>query len=114
MALLAELADEGDHIHVASCNRTRLMHIAHVAQRKFGLSVREFPPFDIIDCVHTGGSYHYRKRGHCGNSSARCPRTMTGRKRRKNLAMDCSGSRQREFFNWVLQKYGRPSGWFQP
>jgi hypothetical protein len=117
VAKLAELAYEdrgapNAHVHVASCDRVRLRHIADVGHREFGLSIREFPPYDTIDCVHAKGSYHYRTR--CSRAR-RCPWTARGRRNRKNLALDASGpaDKLQRFFNWVLGKYGHPSGWFQ-
>jgi hypothetical protein len=110
---LTELADEGNHIHVASTSRWRLQRICRVAENHFHLTVHEFPhkgSSDCLDPVHTTGSWHYRKAGDPWTARAYDAKT---RCTLKNLAMDASGSRQREFFNWVLHKYGRPSGWFQ-
>jgi hypothetical protein len=112
---LAELAyeDRGTanaHIHVASVRHRRLRRIARHAERKFGLSVREFPPYDDIDPVHATCSWHYRwpGKGVCAPARVGADRT------KPNLALDASGVRMQDFFDWVLRTYGRPDGWYQP
>lgn len=53
-----------NHVHVASTERDKLIQIAKIAQSKYSggdpEAVREFPPFDPVECVHTGTSWHYR------------------------------------------------------
>lgn len=125
MAKLTELAHESpattgsaEHVHVASTSRMRLWYIARAAHKKFGLTVHEFPSKwsggDCLDCVHAVGSWHYRKKGDpftprgCPPASERCSY--------KNLALDAFGelAHERAFFEWVLHRFGRPSGWFVP
>ena len=108
VAKLAELINEGSHIHVASRRRRRLKRIARHANRHFGLAVREFWPWDRIDCVHVRCSWHYRRAGMWW-ACLGCPRNG----KRRNLALDASGARQREFFDWCLNRFGYPSGPFQ-
>jgi hypothetical protein len=52
------IGGHGSHIHLAA-PRGRVMKLAKMAQ-KMGLHVREFEPFDRVDPVHTGKSFHYR------------------------------------------------------
>ena len=63
-----------------------LYKLAKIAQNKFGLSVREFAPFDKVDPVHTKGSFHY-----------------------SNKAMDVSGdpARMAAFNKYVARKHGK-------
>lgn len=39
-----------------------LRQLAEVAQKRFGLTIREFAPYDKVDPVHTKGSFHYSNR----------------------------------------------------
>lgn len=48
-----------NHVHVAAGPKTTRT-LAKLAQ-DMGLTVRELEPYDKVDPVHTGGSYHYRK-----------------------------------------------------
>lgn len=86
---VAELIDEGAHIHLASRDRVWLIAQGKRAQ-KMGLSVREHPAFDPVDCVHVKGSWHYR--------DSRNPNTeRTCQTKGNGLAIDVSGARQDEF-----------------
>jgi hypothetical protein len=51
-----------DHVHVAADTHEEAVQAARVAQKKFGLTVRELAPFDPVDPVHTQGSFHYSGR----------------------------------------------------
>lgn len=50
--------------------RSDLYHLAKVGQKKFGLDIREFAPFDKVDPVHVKGSYHYSGRAFDASGSA--------------------------------------------
>jgi hypothetical protein len=47
------------HTHLASPERDKLDAIGRIAVER-GLRVGEFPPFDTVECVHVGNSWHYR------------------------------------------------------
>jgi hypothetical protein len=90
-----------NHVHVASKDRKRLIKLAHVAAERFGGGefVREFPPFDPVDCVHTSGSWHYRDSSN--PSTARdCAHKGNG------LAFDFGAPRRDEFAREVKKRYG--------
>jgi hypothetical protein len=47
------------HTHLASPERDKLIAIGQVAAER-GIRVGEFPPFDVVEGVHVGNSWHYR------------------------------------------------------
>jgi hypothetical protein len=47
------------HCHLASPERDKLIAIGQVAADR-GIRVGEFPPFDTVEGVHVGNSWHYR------------------------------------------------------
>lgn len=81
-----------NHVHVAACDRRKLIQLARVAISQFGAkgTVREFPPFDTVENVHTPGSYHYRESGQCST-----PRNYSNRG--DGLAFDLGCARREEF-----------------
>jgi hypothetical protein len=89
-----------NHVHVASCDRKKLIRLAKVAIHHFGGegTVREFPPFDSVDCVHTNGSFHYRQSGQCST-----PRNCSNRG--DGLAFDLGCARREEFAREVKRRY---------
>lgn len=48
----------GPHFHLASPERDKLIYICNIM--KDDCRIGEFPPFDPVECVHTGISWHYR------------------------------------------------------
>lgn len=67
-------------------NRSGLLpNLAAVASKQYGLSVREYAPYDKVDPVHSPGSWHYKGR-----------------------AMDVSGDRAklRAFVTYAVRTYG--------
>lgn len=73
-------------------NSTDIEQLLRVAQRDFGLTVREHPAFDKVDPVHTDGSFHYRKA-----------------RKSKGAAGDVSGAPERmaAFAAYVRRRHGR-------
>jgi hypothetical protein len=49
-----------NHFHLASPERDKLIVIAGIVQQQFQTRIGEFPPFDHVEGVHTGISWHYR------------------------------------------------------
>ena len=96
--------DSGDHshVHVASKERKKLIRLAHVAKERFGgddsAPVREFPPFDAVENVHTTGSWHYRDSSN--------PNTARDFAHRGNgLAFDLRSVRREDFAREVKRRY---------
>lgn len=48
------------HFHLASPERAKLIEIGRIGQEEFGCRIGEFPPFDSVDNVHVGVSWHHR------------------------------------------------------
>lgn len=48
------------HFHLASSDRSALIAVCKVIQAEFNCRIGEFPPFDTVENVHTGSSWHYR------------------------------------------------------
>lgn len=92
-----------NHVHVASKDRRKLIQLAHVAQERYGGSdsqaVREFPPFDTVECVHTDGSWHYRD-----SKSPNTPRNCSNRG--NGLAFDLRSVNREAFAHEVKRRYG--------
>ena len=65
----------GPHFHLAVYPQSRngLIAIGAIAEAR-GIRVGEFPPYDVVECVHTGYSWHYRDSGDGG-----APRTCANR-----------------------------------
>ncbi len=92
-----------NHVHVASKERKRLIQLGHVAQEKYGgadsQAVREFPPFDTVEDVHTNGSWHYR--------DSRNPLVLRNYDNRGNgLAFDFRAVDRDAFAREVKKRYG--------
>ena len=89
-----------NHVHIASKNRRQLIRLAEVAIHHFGAAgmVREFPPFDRVECVHTSGSWHYRD-SHSPLVSRSCSDRGNG------LAFDLGCARREEFARKVKERY---------
>ena len=91
-----------NHVHVASKDRKKLIQLGHVAQERFGGSdsaaVREFPPFDTVEDVHTPGSWHYRD-----SSNPTVPRDFSNRG--NGLAFDFRAVNRQAFANEVKKRY---------
>jgi hypothetical protein len=49
-----------DHVHYAAESHEEAVRIAKIAQKRYGLTVRELAPFDKVDPVHVSGSFHYK------------------------------------------------------
>lgn len=60
-----------------------LRKLADLAANTYGLSVREYEPYDHVERVHAPGSYHYKGR-----------------------AFDASGPRMSQFANAIDRQYG--------
>lgn len=91
-----------NHVHVASQDRKGLVMLARIAKRHYAdgdsAPVREFPPFDLVEDVHTNGSWHYRD-----SHSPLTPRNYSNRG--DGLAFDLrSGTRER-FAAAVKKRY---------
>lgn len=73
-----------NHVHVAAGPKT-VIDIGNIAEKQFGLTVRENPHWDKVDPVHVNGSYHY-----------------------KNQAIDVSGDagKMKAFAQYVARLYG--------
>ena len=102
--VIAELLyhQPGPHIHLATPERDKLIAICKIAQRR-GLRVGEFPPFDVVECVHVSGSWHYRD-----SSSPSTPRDCANRG--NGLAADLNdadgGSDQEvAFYQELVRRY---------
>lgn len=97
------LNDNGlrNHVHVASRQRRKLIKLAKVAIHHYGAkgSVREFPPFDRVECVHATTSWHYRD-----SHNPDHPRTCA--QRGNGLAFDLGCARREEFARAVKHRYG--------
>lgn len=55
------IGNHSDHVHVAAEPST-LKQLAAIADKQFHLTIREYAPYDPVDPVHTGGSFHYSGR----------------------------------------------------
>lgn len=90
------------HVMVAADSRDELIQIEQIAVKHFdavGL-VREFPPFDPVECVHVTFSGHYQ-------DSHDYPRVLRQCSNRGNgLAADNGFSRRQEFGNEIKARYG--------
>lgn len=90
-----------NHVHIASTERDKLIQLANIAIAQYGGAgaIREFPPFDPVECVHVSSSWHYRDSGSpytvraCANRGDGC-------------AMDLGFARRQEFANEVKRRYG--------
>lgn len=92
------------HLHAASADRDFLVRIARIGEKRYGLRIGEFPPFDTVEAVHVSGSWHYRD-----SSNPWTPRTFAGRG--DGLAFDANdadGGSDREvaFYNELRRRYG--------
>lgn len=105
--VIEELFDNDDgkhsHVHVASKDRKKLIQLAKVAQQRYGGSdsaaVREFPPFEPVENVHTLGSWHYRD-SHDPNDERDFDNRGNG------LAFDLRSVRREDFAHEVKRRYG--------
>lgn len=93
-----ELLYHDAHVHIAMCDRTKLIRICKIAEEHYGLRVGEFPPFDPVEDVHVSGSYHYRQSG-------RCDERRTFANRGDGLAADLNGVREVEFYEELRRRY---------
>ncbi len=93
-----------NHVHIASTDRNALIQIGNIAVAQYGGAgmVREFPPFDPVECVHVSTSWHYRD-----SSSPYFARACSNRG--DGLAMDLSFSRRQEVADEVKRRYGADS-----
>lgn len=90
-----------NHVHIASPDRDALIALGIIAIKEYGGAgmVREFPPFDPVECVHTGVSWHYRDSSnpytyrYCANRGDGC-------------ASDNGFPRRDEFGYEVKRRYG--------
>lgn len=90
------------HIAVAADSRDELVQIENIAVKHYGAAglVREFPPFDPVDCVHVTYSIHYQ-------DSHDYPRVIRSCGNKGNgLAADNGFARRQEFGNEVKARYG--------
>lgn len=96
--------DDGkhSHVHVASRERKKLVRLGHIAQHRYGGSdsqaVREFPPFDHVDDVHTQCTWHLR-------DSSDPDKCRDYAHRGNGLAFDFRAVRRQEFANAVKRRY---------
>lgn len=96
-----------NHVHVASTERDKLIQIANIARSSYSggdyYCVREFPPFDPVECVHTSGSWHYRDSGN--------PYAALGCGQGDGLAFDLRSpqSIREAFAHEVKRRYGADS-----
>lgn len=90
-----------NHVHVASRQRRKLIRLGKIAIHRYGAAgmVREFPPFDRVECVHTATSWHYRDR-HDPDTPRSCANRGNG------LAFDLGCARREEFAREVKRRYG--------
>jgi hypothetical protein len=47
-----------------------LARLAKIGQSQFHLTIREYAPYDPVDPVHTGGSFHYSGKAFDASGSA--------------------------------------------
>lgn len=96
--------DDGlrDHVHIASKERKKLIRLGHIAKHRFSggdsAPVREFPPFDHVDDVHTLGSWHLRD-----SSNPEVERSYANRG--NGLAFDLRSTPRQKFADEVLRRY---------
>jgi hypothetical protein len=90
-----------NHVHVASTDRDALIALGNIAVKQYGGAgaVREFPPFDPVECVHVSTSWHYRD-----SSSPYTLRTCANRG--DGCAMDLGFARRQEFGDEIKRRYG--------
>ena len=92
-----------NHVHVASKQRKRLIKLGKVAKAHYAdgdpAPVREFPPFDPVECVHTATSWHYRD-----SSNPLTPRDCAHRG--NGLAFDLRSASREQFAHEVKRRYG--------
>ncbi len=93
-----------NHVHVASTERDKLIQIEKIAVSQYGGAgaVREFPPFDPVECVHVATSWHYRD-----SSSPYTLRTCANRG--DGLAADNGFANRQAFGNEIKDRYGADS-----
>lgn len=91
-----------NHVHVASRDRANLIKLGKIAQKKYSGGdpecVREFPPFDQVECVHTSTSWHYRDSS-APDSPRACPNIGDG------LAFDLRSSPREAFARECKRRY---------
>lgn len=92
-----------NHVHVAARNRRKLRKLARIAKHHYAdgdpAPVREFPPFDAVECVHTATSWHYRD-----SHNPDTPRTCANRG--NGLAFDLRSASREKFAHEVKRRYG--------
>ena len=89
-----------NHLHVASPDRDALLAIAKIAAARFGeVYVREFPPYDPVECVHVSTSWHYRD-----GSNPYTPRTCANRG--NGCAFDLGAADRDNFGRELKARYG--------
>ncbi len=93
-----------NHVHVASTDRDALIAIGNICVAKYGGAgmVREFPPFDPVECVHVATSWHYRD-----SSSPYTPRTCANKG--DGCAMDLGFASRQTVGNEIKDRYGADS-----
>lgn len=91
-----------NHVHVASRDRDALIQLGRIAQEKYSGGdtecVREFPPFDTVECVHTGTSWHYRDESN-PDAPRTCPNIGNG------LAFDLRSTPREAFAQELKRRY---------
>lgn len=92
-----------NHVHVGAHNRRKLIKLAKIAQAHYSsgdtAAVREFPPFDTVEDVHTEGSWHYRD-SHNPNVGRNYSNRGDG------LAFDLRSADREKFAREVKRRYG--------
>lgn len=92
-----------NHVHVASKERRKLIKIAKIAQKHYAgtdpAAVREFPPFETVENVHSSSSWHYRD-----SSNPNVARDFYHRG--NGLAFDLRSINRESFAREVKRRYG--------
>ena len=90
------------HVAVAADSRDELIRCEKIAVDKYGGAgcIREFPPFDPVECVHVSNSMHYQ-------DSSDWPRVIRSCSNKGNgLACDNSFANRQAFGNELKARYG--------
>ncbi len=90
------------HVGVAADSRDELIQVEKIAIAHYGGAgmCREFPPFDPVECVHTGVSLHYQ-------DSSDYPRVIrTCANKGNGLACDNGFAARQAFGNELKSRYG--------
>lgn len=98
IALAELLYHNPPHLHVASCEREKLIAVCRCLQREFGVYISEFPPFNTVDPVHVNCSYHYRASSSCGTCRSYYNRG-------DGCAADINGTREYSAYVELVRRY---------